>query len=120
MARVLLVNPPIYDFAAFDLWAKPLGLLYVAAWLEMRGHEVRVVDCLDRFHPAACAAGGRHGAKKRKYGTGAYLWREIPSPSCYSQIPRIYKRFGLPEEVIRLEFSAGARPDVIGVTSAMT
>ena len=25
--RILLVNPWIHDFAAYDLWAKPLGLM---------------------------------------------------------------------------------------------
>jgi len=27
---ILLINPPIYDFAAFDFWLKPLGMLTVA------------------------------------------------------------------------------------------
>jgi len=25
--RTLLVNPPIYDFAAYDFWLKPYGML---------------------------------------------------------------------------------------------
>ena len=116
MARVLLVNPPIYDFAAFDLWARPLGLLYVAAFLEKCGHEVRILDCLDRFHPAVSRITGRHGPKRRRYGTGTYFWREAGSPSCYAHIPRIYKRFGLPEDVMRAELAALERPDVVGVT----
>ena len=29
--KILLVNPWIYDFAAYDLWVKPLGLLYIGA-----------------------------------------------------------------------------------------
>ena len=29
--ELLLVNPWIYDFAAGHLWAKPRGLLYIAA-----------------------------------------------------------------------------------------
>ena len=31
--RILLVNPPIYDFAAYDFWLKPYGLLRVAGLL---------------------------------------------------------------------------------------
>ncbi|MFQ5628541.1 MAG: hypothetical protein ACE5I1_07255 [bacterium] len=27
----LLVNPWITDFAAYDFWSKPLGLLYIAS-----------------------------------------------------------------------------------------
>ena len=34
--RILLVNPPIYDFAAYDFWLKPYGLLSVAGRLRGR------------------------------------------------------------------------------------
>ena len=27
--NILLVNPWIHDFAAYDFWLKPLGLLYL-------------------------------------------------------------------------------------------
>jgi molybdenum cofactor biosynthesis enzyme MoaA len=120
MAKVLLLNPPVYDFAAFDLWAKPLGLLYVAAALEAAGHEVGLLDCLDRFHPAVRGIRGKHGPKARPYGTGTCFWTEADLPSCYEHIPRIYKRFGLPADVIRAELASRPRPDVIGITSMMT
>jgi radical SAM superfamily enzyme YgiQ (UPF0313 family) len=113
------VNPPIYDFAAFDLWAKPLGMLYVAAALEREGHEVRVLDCLDRFHPRLAAC-GKGSPRPRRYGTGSYYWRPAAKPACYSRVPRAYKRFGLPDEVVREELTAVPAPDVIGVTSGMT
>ena len=32
--NLLLINPWIYDFAAYDLWSKPLGLLYIASFLR--------------------------------------------------------------------------------------
>jgi hypothetical protein len=35
--RALLVNPWICDFATYDLWAKPLGLLQIAAYLRRAG-----------------------------------------------------------------------------------
>jgi hypothetical protein len=28
------VNPWIYDFAAYDMWARPLGLLYIGSLLR--------------------------------------------------------------------------------------
>jgi hypothetical protein len=37
LPRVLCINPWIYDFAAYDHWSKPLGLLYIAAFLRERG-----------------------------------------------------------------------------------
>ena len=51
MSRVLLVNPWVYDFAAYDLWSKPLGLLYIAAFLRKYDFQVEYIDCMDRYHP---------------------------------------------------------------------
>ena len=49
--RVLLVNPPIYDFTAYDYWLKPYGLLRVAGHLRGRA-DLSLFDYLDRRHPA--------------------------------------------------------------------
>ena len=50
MAPVLvLINPWIYDFAAYDLWSKPLGLLYIAGFLRKQGFRIHFIDCLDAF-----------------------------------------------------------------------
>ena len=38
--HILLVNPWIHDFAAYDFWAKPLGLLILAAVLRGQGCSV--------------------------------------------------------------------------------
>ena len=55
MARILCINPWIYDFAAYNTWIEPLGLLTVAGVLRAAGHEVALIDCLDRHHPDAPA-----------------------------------------------------------------
>ncbi len=46
--HILLINPWITDFAAYNLWVKPVGLLYIASsfkgkWIS--GHP----DRLPRF-----------------------------------------------------------------------
>lgn len=46
MPRLLLVNPWIHDFAAFDLWMRPLGFLELAAALRAQGHAVDYIDLL--------------------------------------------------------------------------
>ena len=46
--RILLVNPPIYDFSAYDIWLKPYGLLRVAGFLRNQA-EFHLVDFLDRL-----------------------------------------------------------------------
>ena len=34
LPRILLLNPWIEDFAAFDYWARPMGLLRFASWFR--------------------------------------------------------------------------------------
>lgn len=45
--RFLLINPWIYDFAAYDFWAKPIGLLKIASLLMDNGIDVDFIDCLE-------------------------------------------------------------------------
>ncbi|MFH1091089.1 MAG: radical SAM protein [Pseudomonadota bacterium] len=115
--QVLLINPWIYDFAAFDLWARPLGLLYLAAWLKKAGCDVRLVDCLDRLHP-------RSGAPPRRRiwprGTGKWARQPVPTPGALSGLPRRYCRYGLPLQVFREDLAGGPRPDLVLVTCGMT
>lgn len=49
MKKVLIINPWIYDFAAYDYWLKPLGLLYLASYLRKNNVEVMFLDCLDPY-----------------------------------------------------------------------
>ena len=49
--RILLVNPWIHDFAAFNLWARPLGLLKVAEYLSAFDAELLFLDCTDSYKP---------------------------------------------------------------------
>ena len=70
--HILLVNPWIHDFAAYDVWAKPLGLLTLAAILRQWGYRVSYIDCLDRFHPRAPRTDPR-----ARNGRGPYRKRPI-------------------------------------------
>jgi len=116
MARVLCINPWIYDFAAYNLWVEPLGLLTVAAVLRDAGHEVALVDCLDRHHPAAPAPRSARDA----YGCGQYAKVEVPKPAALAHVPRRWGRYGLPVDVFEAELAARPRPDAVLVTSMMT
>lgn len=92
--KILLVNPPIYDFSAYDFWLKPYGLLRVAGYLRGKG-ELRLFDYLDRFHPQI------PNSKKLRsdpWGRGQFYSEIIPRPAPFSQIPRNYRRFGLPRK----------------------
>lgn len=114
--RVLLVNPWITDFAAFDLWAKPLGLLYAGGFLAARGHEVRLIDCMHRFQGPEGYIGG--GA--RPFGTGKFRREVLQKPPCLGHVPRQYCRYGIPVEMFRALVRSGPRPDVVLVTCVMT
>ena len=73
--HILLVNPWIHDFAAYDFWAKPIGLLYLAAILRNHGCRVSYIDCLDRFHPQAPSSD-----PTARWGRGPYLKTPIAKP----------------------------------------
>ncbi|MBN2312868.1 MAG: hypothetical protein JXM79_02995, partial [Sedimentisphaerales bacterium] len=46
--KILLVNPPIYDFAAYDFWLKPYGMLSIAGFLRAEA-DFELFDYLDRL-----------------------------------------------------------------------
>ena len=81
--HILLINPWIHDFAAYDFWAKPLGLLVLAALLRQHGCTVSYIDCLDRFHPRAPATD-----PQRRCGRGPYLKTRLPKPAALPDVPR--------------------------------
>lgn len=51
--NVLLINPWIYDFAAYDFWSKPLGLLYMAGILRKNSIGVQLIDCMNPVIPVS-------------------------------------------------------------------
>jgi radical SAM superfamily enzyme YgiQ (UPF0313 family) len=107
--HILLVNPWITDFAAYNFWIKPLGLLRIGGLLRRNGFRVTLIDCLDYL------------AKTKRYGDGKFLKTKIGKPPPLKSIPRNFSRYGIPEEILLKRFSMlEEKPDVIGVTSAMT
>lgn len=118
--RILLVNPWITDFSAYDFWLKPMGLLYLAGVLRAQGHAVRLVDCMDRGHPELLRWQGRARPDNRKWGTGKFVRQPIAKPACYAHVPRHYARYGFPREVFNAVCMQGPVPDVVLVTSGMT
>lgn len=118
--RILCINPWIYDFAAYDYWSKPLGLLYIASFLRERSLEVDFLDCLDKWHPQLLRRQGRTAPKQRSSGIGHFHREPVPTPPCVSFVPRQFARYGLPEDIFLEELTRRPRPDAILVTSIMT
>jgi radical SAM superfamily enzyme YgiQ (UPF0313 family) len=113
---LLLINPWIHDFTAYDFWMKPLGLLYAAALIRRTtAHRLSFIDCLDRFHPGLA----RPGAGKPD-GRGPFHKEEIPKPEALRGVPRRFSRYGLPVALFEEALARAPRPDAVLVTSAMT
>jgi hypothetical protein len=107
--HVLLINPWIADFAAYNFWIRPLGLLNIAGLLRENRFRVTLIDCLDSL------------TKTRKYGDGKFLKTRIEKPFSLKPIPRNYSQYGIPEEMLLKRFSMlEENPDIIGITSGMT
>jgi radical SAM superfamily enzyme YgiQ (UPF0313 family) len=113
--HILLVNPWIHDFAAYDFWAKPLGLLALAALLRSHGLSVSYIDCLDRFHPGAA-----DGDPSARYGRGPYLKTRIAKPRGLRDVQRTFSRYGIKPRWFREDLQALQPPDLILITSLMT
>lgn len=118
--RALLINPWIYDFAAYDLWLKPFGLLRVGAALRQRGWEVEFIDCLDRFHPRLPEFHGGKFPRRDRFGRGKYLKTPVEKPAAIKEVDRPYFRYGLPLELFHRRMSSLDTPNLILVGSTMT
>ncbi|WP_372678375.1 radical SAM protein [Desulfosarcina sp.] len=114
--HILLVNPWVHDFAAYDFWAKPLGLLTLGAILRDHGARISYLDCLDRFHPFAKAG----PLPPARCGRGPYLKTVIDKPPGLADIPRNYCRYGIPVDWFRNDLESLDPPDLVLVTSMMT
>ncbi len=117
---LLCINPWIFDFAAYDHWSKPLGLLYVAAYLRQKGAGVGLIDCLDKHHPELLKLQGRSKPKQHRYGHGPFHRETLPNPAPFQFMPRRYARYGWPEHLFVTELKKHPTPDAILVTSGMT
>jgi radical SAM superfamily enzyme YgiQ (UPF0313 family) len=117
--NILLVNPWIYDFAAYDFWLKPLGLLYLGGLLRANGHNVSLIDCLNP-HSVLILEEKVHLPKRHAYGHGRFSRSVIPKPDCLRFMPRSYCRYGIDPDVFRRELQQSPKPDIVLVTSMMT
>lgn len=107
--HILLINPWITDFAAYNFWIRPLGLLRLASLLRDNGFKVTLIDCLDFY------------SNTKKYGDGKFFKTRIEKPYPLKPIPRNYCQYGIAEEILLKRLSLlEEKPDLIGVTSGMT
>jgi hypothetical protein len=104
--KILLVNPPIYDFAAYDFWLKPHGMLNVAGILRPIA-DLYLFDTMDRLAPQFDPEGV---IKTTEYNTGPYPFKKIPNPESLKDIPRYFRRYGIQN---LLKISPGTFGDMV-------
>src|ERR1051325_4778004 len=102
--NILLVNPPIYDFTAFDFWLRPYGLLRVGG--RLRSCNLSVFDHLIP-------------AERDAFGRGRFEQRLTVKPEALADIPRRFYRFGRAKEHF-LQFLASKTFDVVLIQTVMT
>lgn len=102
-----MINPWVYDFAAVNMWSRPLGLLRVAEFLSAYDVELALLDCMETGIP-------------KRYGCGNYPKEVVEKPGCLRAVPRKFGRYGITEKAFRKGLVAGGRPDFVLVTSVMS
>jgi len=116
--NILLINPWIHDFAAYDFWLKPLGLLHLGGLLCKNGHRVSYIDCLDPYHPEMLARG--LNPRRHPFGRGKFYRQIITKPEKLKFMPKNYCRYGILPEMLRDDLKKHRDTDIVLVTSMMT
>lgn len=112
--KALLVNPYIEDFAAYDHFSKPLGLITLASHLS-KNFDLAFINALNRLE------GQSNNTRFKEGGTGDFPKMEINKPPSLNDIPRKFKRYGIPESLFLAKLkNLNFYPDFIFMTSAMT
>lgn len=113
--RILGINPWITDFAAFNVWSRPVGLLACLDMVRAAGASVALLDCLDPTW--ADTKWPRPG----RYGTGRYPKETIDTPEPLAFMDRRYSRYGLDRGRVREALAELVpRPDAVLVSTIMT
>jgi radical SAM superfamily enzyme YgiQ (UPF0313 family) len=107
--NVCLINPYIYDFAAYSFWSSPLGLLYVGAILRKNNLDIHLIDCMRTVE-----------GKAKPDGRAPFLKQKVPLPPNFTGIRKRLKRYGISRDALLSELSALETPDLILITSIMT
>ncbi len=112
MKKILLVNPPIYDFAAYDFWMKPYGLLNVAGKLQGKA-ELSLFDYMDREDTSV-------KSEYDRWGRGKFHELHIDRPPVLSDIKRYYHRFGLERGIFQNHLQSQGQFDFALIQTTMT
>ncbi len=113
--KILGVNPWIYDFAAFNVWSRPAGLLCCLDMLHRAGADTALVDFMAReMFPGSWP-------EPQRTGRGRYPKLPLPKPWALQNVPRQFSRYGASrQDVVDAMADLEPGPDLILITSLMT
>ncbi|MFP4084505.1 MAG: B12-binding domain-containing radical SAM protein [Desulfonatronovibrio sp.] len=113
--RVLGINPWVYDFAAYNVWSRPAGLLTCLDMFARSGSDTALLDLMDK----ELSLSGWPAAKDS--GKGPYPKTALPKPLVLKDVPRKFSRYGLSRSSALSALSQlSPGPDLILITSLMT
>jgi len=114
--KILLVNPAIYDFTAYDFWLKPYGLLSVAGYLRGKA-DFKLFDHLDRAYPLGS---NQKSQQSDDWGRGRFQDEIIQPPDILLDIPRHFRRFGRPRLCFEEFLKENEPSDYVFIQTMMT
>ncbi len=120
--RALLIQPPVFDFAFFDLFIKPFGLERIAAALSKGGYSINFVNALDYRDRESTEIHKK--PKRNSNGTGKIFRTPVPTPHelerhLRTNPGRHFARYGVIPEVFQRLIKEN-RPDIIFIAGGMT
>lgn len=104
----LLIYPNVYEFALFDLYLKPYGLMRLHAMLLEAGWEVKLINSLEH------APG-----KIKANGTGKFLRTVVEKPEALKNIPRNFACYGIGPAELERRMSEHS-PAAVFISTGMT
>ncbi|MDP8219527.1 MAG: B12-binding domain-containing radical SAM protein [Candidatus Theseobacter exili] len=113
--EIIVINPWIYDFAAYDCWVRPFGPLRIVAGLKERGLSVRFIDCMNRKDLGT----GNDKDRDASFGCGKFKKTLIEKPASLRDIDRPYFRYGISKESFFQQLPS-KQPKAVLVGSMMT
>ncbi len=113
----LLIFPPVYDFALYDLFLKPYSLLRLGKWLKDSGFRVKLVNALDYRDSESRKILGK--PKRDSRGTGKFFRQLTHKPEALGGIKRNYSRYGIVKESLQEKIKS-EKPDIVFVSTGMT
>lgn len=108
--RVLLINPPIEDFYQTKIRQEPLGLEYLAAYIQAHEYFVQILDALNYDHKKTISIPQKLSYLKKYYPVG-----DISPFKLYGH----YRHFGMDDDEIKKRALA-FKPHYIGISSNFT